>query len=80
MASITNVGSSVTAPPADANRPSAGESARNTTVTPNIDPMAQPKFVDRRRRRDRRTQMKRPLLDTRRNKDRRRTGRFEAKI
>jgi len=80
MASIPNVGSSVTAPPTDANRQAPAARARNTANTEAIDPAKQPKFVDRRRNKERRRQAKKPLLDTRRNKDRRRTGRLEIEI
>jgi len=80
MASIPNVGSSFTASPTEVNRQAPAARARNTANADAIDPTAQPRFVDRRRNRDRRLHPKKPLLDTRRNTDRRRTGRFEAKI
>lgn len=80
MASIPNVGSTVTPQPTDTNRQSPAERARNTGNTTSIDPAAEPKFVDRRRNRERRQETKKPLLDTRRNKDRRRTGRLDVKI
>ena len=80
MASITNVGASVTPRPTDNNQRTAAENARSTSSSPNIDAAVEPKFVDRRRNRDRRRQTKAPLLDTRRNRDRRRTGRLHIEI
>ena len=80
MAGISNIGSTPTSAPTDANRPSATQSGRHTTHTAAIDPAGKPKFVDRRKNPDRRVTSKKPLLDTRRNTDRRRTGRFEVKI
>ena len=75
-----NVGASVSASPTEMNRQAPAARARNTAHADAIDPTAQPRFVDRRRNRDRRLHAKEPLLDTRRNTDRRRTGRFEVKI
>ena len=80
MASIVNVGSSVTAPPTEVNRQAPAARARNTASAEAIDPAAQPRFVDRRRHSERRRLSRKTLLDTRRNKDRRRTGRFEAEV
>ena len=80
MVSIPTVGNAVTPSPADNNRPSGGEQSRTTSSSPSIDPTAQPKFVDRRRNRDRRKKANTPLIDTRQRKDRRRTGRLDIKI
>ncbi len=80
MVNITNVGSTVTPAPTDNNQRSAAETARTTNSTATIDPTRSPKFVDRRRNRDRRMQNKTPLLDTRRNHDRRRTSRLHVEI
>lgn len=80
MASIPNVGSTVTPRPTDNNQRTSAENARSTTNSPSIDAAVEPKFVDRRRNRDRRRHPKSPLLDTRRNRDRRRTGRLHIEI
>lgn len=80
MVNISNVGSTVTPSPSDNNRPTAAESARTTTHAAMVDPTKQPKFVDRRRNRDRRLLAKKPLLDTRRNLDRRRNSRLHIEI
>lgn len=80
MASIPTVGNSVTRAPVDNNRQSDSTQSRTTASAPSIDPTAQPKFVDRRRNRDRRRQSNKPLIDTRQRKDRRRTGRLDVKI
>lgn len=80
MVNITNVGSTVTAPPSENNQRSPAETARSSVNAPNIDPARQPKFVDRRRNRDRRIKNQTPLLDTRRNVDRRRTARLDIQV
>ena len=80
MASIPNVGTTVTPRPSDNNQRTASESQRTTFSSPGIDAAVEPKFVDRRRNRDRRRHAKSPLLDTRRNRDRRRTGRLHIEI
>mgnify|MGYP006113554411 FL=1 len=80
MVNITNVGTTVSAPASDNNQRSPAETARSTVNAPNIDPTRQPKFVDRRRNRDRRIKNQTPLLDTRRNVDRRRTARLDIQV
>lgn len=80
MVNISNVGATVTPSPSDNNKRTASESARTTTNTAMVDPTKQPKFVDRRRNRDRRLLAKKPLLDTRRNLDRRRNSRLHVEI
>jgi len=80
MAGIPNIGQTPGLSPTDANRPSAAQTARHTTDTTAINPTERPKFVDRRKNPERRVASKKPLLDTRRNKDRRRTGRLEVEI
>ena len=80
MVNIANVGSTVTAPASDNNQRTPAETARTTVNAPGIDPTKQPKFVDRRRNRDRRVKNQTPLLDTRRNIDRRRTARLDVEV
>lgn len=80
MAGIPGIGPTPRPSPTDANRPSLSQTARHTADAAAIDPTAQPKFIDRRKNPERRVASKKPLLDTRRNKDRRRTGRLEIEI
>ena len=80
MVNITNVGQTVTPAPTDNNKRSPADAARVANQSDGIDPTKQPRFVDRRKNPDRRVQSKKPLLDTRRNKDRRRTGRLDVEI
>ncbi|MAV76413.1 MAG: hypothetical protein CL691_07320 [Cellvibrionales bacterium] len=80
MVNIVNVGSSVSAKPADNNQVSKTKTARTPTGTENIDPAKQPKFVDRRRNPDRRSASHPPLLDTRKKGDRRKTSRLDIEV
>ena len=80
MVNIVNVGSSVSATPADNNEASKAKTARTPNSTENIDPTKQPKFVDRRRNPDRRSESHPPLLDTRKKGDRRKTSCLDIEV
>ena len=82
MVNISHVGLSVNAPADENNRRDARLNKGGTAPsrTTDVEPLKSPQFVDRRRNPDRRVKDETPLVDTRKQRDRRRTGRLHIEI